>query len=185
MKKSHIPNCITIFRFFLIVPIILSLLSKQYEWTFYLFILAGVSDGFDGFLARRFNWMSKLGAMMDPLADKLLMVLTYLSLGYLENLPSWLVVIVIGRDLIIVLGAIFYRVLIEEPEYSATFISKLNTVLQLALVVFVLFNEVYNLIPIRFIEIGMYVVASTTISSLLDYIWLWGKRAYFIKRGKA
>ena len=185
MDRSQIPNCITIIRFILIIPIIGSLLCKNYQWAFYLFVLAGLSDGLDGFLARRFKWMSKLGAMMDPLADKSLMVLTYLALGYLGDLPIWLVAIVIGRDVIIVLGAVVYRKVIEEPEYSATFISKLNTVVQLAMVVFVLFNRVYNLIPERVIEICMYVVASTTISSFLDYVWLWGRRAYLVKRGKA
>jgi len=185
MNRKQIPNFITAIRLILVIPIITSLLTGHYVWAFYLFVLAGVSDGLDGFLARRYQWMSKFGAMIDPLADKLLMVLTYLALGYIGSLPLWLVAIVIGRDLIIITGAIIYRYLIEEPEYSATFISKLNTLLQLALVTFVIFNQVYHLIPQRALDIFMYVVASTTVSSLLDYIWLWGRRAYLVKRDKA
>ncbi len=184
MNRKNIPNLITIFRFILIIPIIGCLLSKQYEEAFYLFLLAGISDGMDGFLARKFKWMSRMGAIMDPLADKALMVLSYLALGYSGNLPWWLVATVIGRDAIIILGAVIYRKIIEEPEYYSTFISKLNTLLQLSLVVFVLFDEVYKVIPPQYLTILMYVVASTTVSSLLDYIWLWGRRAYSIKRGK-
>jgi len=184
MDRKQIPNGITIIRLILILPVIFSLLIKQYEWTFYLFMLAGVSDALDGFLARRYQWTSRFGAIVDPVADKSLMTLTYLALGYLGHLPLWLVGIVIGRDLIIIIGAIVYKYMIEEPAFAATFISKLNTVLQMSLVVFILFNQVYDIIPEKILEIGMYVVASTTVSSLLDYVWIWGRRAWLIKRVK-
>lgn len=185
MNRNQIPNCITVLRLLLIVPIIASLLVKQYEWAFYLFVLAGISDGLDGFLARRYQWTSRFGAIADPVADKLLMMLTYLALGYLGNLPFWLVAIVIGRDVIIIAGAFLYKYTIEEPEFSATFISKLNTLLQIGLAVIVLFNQVYPLISLDVLTICMYVVASTTVSSFLDYTWTWSRRAYLVKRGKA
>lgn len=182
MSIKQLPNCISIFRLILVAPIIWCLLAGYYQLTFFLFILAGVSDGLDGFLARRFHWTSQFGAFMDPLADKLLMVLTYLCLGYLGHLPVWLVAIVIGRDLIIVSGGIAYRILIEEPVYNPTFISKINTVLQLGLVVAVLFNQVYGVISSQIIDIFMYVVASTTVLSCLDYMYTWGRQAILVKR---
>ncbi len=181
MNIKQLPNCITVLRLVLVFPIAFSLLIGNFYLGFYLFIVAGLSDGLDGFLARRFHWTSQFGAMVDPLADKLLMVLTYLILGYLGHLPIWLVAVVIGRDIIIVFGWVAYRWLIEEPSYSATFISKLNTVAQLVLVVFVIFNQVYEVIPEKIINIITYVVASLTISSLLDYIRLWGRQAYLVK----
>lgn len=184
MEKFNIkqlPNCITILRLILVVPIIINLLNENYHLAFYLFIIAGLSDGLDGFLARHFHWTSQFGAMVDPLADKLLMVLTYLVLGYLGHLPIWLVVMVIGRDLIIIFGWLAYRTFIEEPVYNATFISKLNTLAQLLLVVFVILNVAYTIVPMKVIDISTYVVASLTLSSLLDYIRLWGRKAYLVK----
>lgn len=182
MTIKQLPNCISIFRLVLVAPIIWSLFSGYYQLSFFLFIIAGVSDGLDGFLARTFHWTSQFGAIMDPLADKLLMVLTYLTLGYLGHLPYWIVAIVIGRDIIIISGGLAYRILIEEPVYKPTFISKLNTVLQLWLVVAILFNQVYGILSNQLIEISMYVVASTTITSCLDYMWSWGRQAIIVKR---
>lgn len=182
MNIKQLPNTITVIRLILVIPIVWSLLTGHYQLAFYLFVIAGVSDGLDGFLARKLNCISQFGALVDPLSDKLLMVLTYLTLGYLGHLPCWLVAIVIGRDLIIIIGGVAYRVFIEEPVYKATFISKLNTVLQLALVVFVLFNQVYTLIPMQFIDICIYIVAFTTVYSFLDYVWIWGRRAILVKR---
>lgn len=184
MSIKQLPNCITILRLILVAPIIISLLTQNYYLAFYLFIIAGLSDGLDGFLARQFGWTSQFGAMIDPMADKLLMVLTYLALAYLGHLPVWLVAIVIGRDLIIICGWIIYRCLIEEPIYSATFISKLNTVAQLLLVTLVIFNQVYGMIDQIIITVFIYVVALLTLLSLLDYIRLWGRQAYLVKRGK-
>lgn len=182
MSIKQLPNCISIFRILLVAPIVWSLLAGFYQLAFFLFIVAGVSDGVDGFLARRFHWTSQFGAFMDPLADKLLMVLTYLTLGYLGHLPFWLVAIVIGRDIIIISGGIAYRIFIEEPIFNPTFISKINTVLQLGLVVLVLFNQVDEVISRQFINIVMYVVASTTVLSCLDYIYSWGRQAVLVKR---
>jgi len=147
ITKKNIPNIITIIRFVLIIPIITSLLAREYPTALFVFFVAGVSDGLDGLLARRFNWTSRFGAIADPLADKMLMLLTYITLAYLGKIPLWLMAAVIGRDLIIIVGALLYHFVIEEPKYGASFISKVNTSLQLLLVGTLLFEATFSLIP--------------------------------------
>ena len=90
MKWRDLPNLISVFRIVLVVPIEYLLLQQHYVSAMILFFLAGISDGLDGFLAKRFNWTSRLGSVLDPLADKLLLVCTYLVLGWLGHLPWWL-----------------------------------------------------------------------------------------------
>lgn len=185
LSSKQIPNTITILRLLLVLPIAISLLAGNYYLGFYLFVIAGVSDGLDGLLARRFHWTSKFGAFADPIADKLLMLSTYFILGYLHYLPYWLVVIVIARDAIIISGALAYRYFIAKPVYNSTFISKLNTFLQITLVGIVLLSITYVHFPRGLIEGLSYCVASLTVASCLDYMWSWGRQAYLVKRGRA
>jgi cardiolipin synthase len=177
MKAQFIPNIITILRFFLIIPIVITLLAKKYEIAFSFFIIAGLSDGLDGFLARRYHWTSHFGAMADPIADKLLMLATYACLTWLGKIPVWLFLIVIGRDLWLVIGVIAYRYFVAALSFKPSRISKINTCCQLLLVVVILFNEVILKLADTFIETIIYVVLITTLSSLVDYTWVWGKRA--------
>jgi len=112
VKVRYIPNLISLLRILLVVPLALCLLSKNYTVALGVFLLAGFSDALDGYLARRFNWSSRLGALLDPLGDKLLMVTTYLLLGLQAVIPMWLVLAVILRDVIIVSGGLLYRFLV-------------------------------------------------------------------------
>ena len=93
--------------------------------------IAGLSDALDGFLARRFNWMSKLGATLDPLADKLLVAAMFVVFTIQEYIPLWVAIIVLGRDFVIIAGAGVYKLLYEEVEISPTFVSKANTAMQI------------------------------------------------------
>lgn len=178
MKRQSIPNIITSIRFFLIVPIVITLLAKKYELAFVFFAIAGLSDGLDGFLARRYHWTSQFGAIVDPVADKLLMLATYACLTWLDKIPLWLFLIVIGRDLWLMLGVLAYRYFIATLTFKPSRISKINTCCQLLLVIVILLDEVVLKLPAFFIETIIYIVLITTVSSLVDYTWVWGKRAF-------
>lgn len=146
-----------------------------------IFMLAGISDGLDGYLARRFHWISQLGSYLDPMADKLIMTASYFMLGWLAQLPMWLVMIVIGRDLIIVSGAFAYRIVVEEITMQPLRISKLNTALQILLVVLMIYKlsglPFSNVVSPMFLAWLMYMVLFTTLTSGLMYVVVWTLRA--------
>jgi cardiolipin synthase len=126
---ASLPNIITGVRVLLVAPAVAAVLARDYQRAMLIVLIAGLSDGVDGYLARRFHWQSRLGAMLDPLADKLLFVGIFLALAARELLPLWLVLVVIGRDAVIVGGALAYRMLIGPFDAGSTILSKLNTAL--------------------------------------------------------
>lgn len=176
-KLAYIPNAICIVRIALIVPIIGGLLAGNYALSLALILLAGFSDGLDGFLAKRFGWRTRLGGILDPLADKLLLVSVFLALAWLGVTPLWLTAVVIGRDLVIVIGALAYNYLVGEVQPEPTRISKLNTALQLLYVLLVLSQAATSLplaVPVLLAGAGVMV---TSVVSGLDYVLTWGGRA--------
>jgi cardiolipin synthase len=178
VKASDIPNIITVFRFLLVPPLVLLLLQEQFGLALLIFGVAGFSDGLDGFLAKRFNWASRLGALMDPLADKLLLVSSFITLGWLQRIPLWLVGVVILRDLVIVGGALVYNFRIERLEAEPSMVSKLNTVTQIALVLAVLLSQLVAGVPYLWMDVLLYCVLVTTLWSGFDYVWRWSRRAW-------
>jgi cardiolipin synthase (CMP-forming) len=133
-----IPNLITLARILLVPVVVWAIASNQMLFAFLLFAAAGVSDAVDGFLAKRFGMASELGAYLDPLADKVLIVSIYISLGIVDALPPWLVILVVSRDLLIV-GGVLFSWLIDKPVGVKPHpVSKLNTAAQLLLVGLVL-----------------------------------------------
>tara|TARA_B100001013_G_scaffold292180_1_gene192194 strand:- start:1033 stop:1593 length:561 start_codon:yes stop_codon:yes gene_type:complete len=110
---SFIPNFITSLRLLLAIPISISIYQGNEVLALILFVIAGVSDSLDGFLARKFNWESKFGQLLDPLADKCLILSTMLALAFASKLPIWLIAILLVRDAIIVMGAMLYIMLFE------------------------------------------------------------------------
>jgi cardiolipin synthase len=127
------PNIITIGRILLVPLTVWLIISAEYLVAFLVFIVAGISDGVDGFLARRYQLKSELGAMLDPLADKLLLVSIYVTLGFQQVFPAWLVILVVSRDVLIV-GAVLLNWLVEKPmEMKPLLISKVNTAGQILL----------------------------------------------------
>lgn len=177
MKARDIPNIITIFRFLLVTPVVWAMLEDRFGLALFLFGVAGFSDAVDGYLAKRNNWSSRLGAIMDPLADKLLLVCTFVTLGWLGWIPLWLVVLVILRDLVIISGALFYHYMIEQVTMEPSMVSKLNTFTQILLVLAVMFSRGIQELPYFWIDILMYSVLVTTLWSGLGYVWTWGRRA--------
>ncbi len=183
MKRSDIPNIITVFRFLLVPPLVLLLLNHQYGVALVVFCVAGFSDALDGFLAKRYGWSSRMGALMDPLADKLLLVSSFVTLGWLGWIPLWLVVLVILRDVVIVAGAMVYHWCVENFKTAdPTLLSKLNTFTQLLLVMAVMFSQSVQALPFLWIDILLYSVLATTIWSGLDYVWVWGRRAWSLRQ---
>lgn len=177
MKARDIPNLICVVRILLVPPIVLLMLRGEFAPVLALFALAGASDGLDGFLARRYDWGSRLGAILDPLADKLLMVCTYATLGWMGLLPLWLVVIVLGRDMVIVAGALAYHRLCRGIEMAPSRISKANTLFQILLVLLVMVAPLGLALP-EWVMAGMLaVVAWTTLLSGGNYVWEWSRRA--------
>lgn len=179
---KYIPNCITFIRIVLVCPFIYYLLVGNYPIVFYIFIGAGFSDGLDGFLARRFNWRTQIGAFADPLADKLLLLASFISLSYLGKLSPWVTGLVIVRDAVIMagIGGLFY--LHEKVRFDPTLISKWNTVFQGLLIFALLFELAYWDLPAIVIQGLILVVVFTTLWTLADYVWVWGRKTYFHHR---
>ena len=123
MNKKDIPNLISIMRIVLVVPLAYFLWHQNYLIALLLFLVGGLSDGLDGFLARRYKWETELGVMLDPMGDKLMMLTAYLLLGWHTLLPWWLVSLVLARDLIIVVGSLLYKKYIAEAQLKPLFIS--------------------------------------------------------------
>ena len=129
----NLPNIITIGRILLVPITVWLIISGAFSLAFIAFVAAGVSDGVDGFIARKFNQRSELGAYLDPIADKALLVSIYLSLGFLKFLPAWLVILVVTRDVLIV-GAVVLAWVVGKPmPVAPSMMSKVNTVGQIVL----------------------------------------------------
>ncbi|HNW77517.1 MAG TPA: CDP-alcohol phosphatidyltransferase family protein [Candidatus Competibacteraceae bacterium] len=178
MKARDIPNLITGLRILLVAPFLWLLLREQYGAALILFVIAGVSDALDGFLAKSCGWTSELGGILDPIADKLLLMGAMLALGWLHELPRWLVALVILRDVLILGGALGYHLLVERFQAAPLLISKLNTLLQLILVSAVIIH--YGLLPLpaTLIDALIGLTALTTVWSGAAYAWCWGQRAW-------
>lgn len=124
-----IPNLITILRFVLV----LAMLNMRWDWAFAGFLVAGISDGVDGFIARRFNQHSKLGAYLDPMADKVLLVSVFVVMGFIGQLPLWLVVTMVSRDALIICAVLLSTVMAHPVEMKPLYVSKANTAAQIVL----------------------------------------------------
>ena len=136
--KLTIPNAITIVRFLLVPAVIYALLAGRTDLALVGFVVAGISDGVDGFIARQFDQRSELGAYLDPVADKLLLVSVFVVLGYMGELPLWLVIAAVSRDALII-GAVMLSSLMGRPvEMKPLFVSKSNTAIQIVLAAVVL-----------------------------------------------
>lgn len=177
MKPRHIPNLISVLRILLVVPIMVLLARGEYLLVLLLFVVAGLSDALDGYLARRFDWRSQLGALLDPLGDKFLLVGVYLVLGWNGLLPGWLVGLVILRDVVIVSGALAYRRLCGELTMEPTLISKANTLLQIVLGLMVITSALWRVLPEWSLPLMIALVAASTVWSGLDYVLRWSWRA--------
>jgi cardiolipin synthase (CMP-forming) len=170
-----IPNIITLGRILLVPFIVWAIASNQLEIAFAIFIVAGVSDAVDGFLAKRFNMSSELGALLDPVADKALLVSIYMALGIWGAIPRWIVILVVSRDIMIV-GAVIVSWLFGKPiPMKPLMVSKLNTVAQVAFAALVLasLGFGFNSAPYDLILMGF--VTVFTLLSVSFYLVEWAR----------
>lgn len=177
MSFRWLPNAISLLRIALVVPVLSLILNGRYDWALLLFFIAGFSDGIDGYLANRFDWRTRAGALLDPVADKLLVAGTFLTLTYTQHIPIWLTAVVILRDVVIVGGATVYNFLVKPVQGEPTRISKLNTALQLMFLLFVLSRAGFGWPEqISLTVLGASVLITVVISGV-DYVLSWSNRA--------
>lgn len=177
MTRRDIPNIISVLRIMLTVPVVVLLIEKRFAEALLLFAVAGASDGLDGYLAKRNGWESRLGSILDPVADKLLLVSSFIVLSWLGLLPLWLVLVVLGRDVIILVGALAYHFLIGDYDFRPTIVSKINTFFQIVLVLATVLSLSLYPLPEWFLARLIDIVLATTVLSGLDYVWTWGRSA--------
>jgi cardiolipin synthase len=168
-----IPNLITLGRILLVPVVVWAITAGEMRAAFALFLAAGVTDAVDGFLAKRFKMQTELGAYLDPLADKAMLVSIYVALGIIEAIPRWLVILVVSRDIMIV-GAVILSWLVHRPiPLKPILISKLNTVAQIALACMVLAALGFSLNAGEAITALTALVAALSLLSVLFYVVEW------------
>jgi len=173
----HLPNFICLVRIALIWPTIDALYAGQY-WTALVFVaICAISDGLDGWLAKRFNWTSHLGKILDPLADKLLLVALFLTAAWINLLPWWLTAVVVARDVMIGGGAVIYRIWFGPLHGRPTLLSKFNTGMQLAVVLAAILAAATHLKVPEAITALAIVTLITTVISGADYLSAFTRRA--------
>lgn len=177
MQARQIPNLICILRMILVWPIVVALTEGRYLTALVLTVIAGLSDGLDGFLAKRFGWQSRLGGLLDPLADKLLLVSAYVTVTYLGLVPLWLTAVIVVRDLVIVSGGLAYQAIVAPVRPEPSKASKLNTAAQLAFLCGVLARQAFGW-PAQevLLPLGALVFVTACVSGF-DYMVRWSLKA--------
>ncbi len=177
MSFGWLPNAISLLRIALVLPVLWLILNEQFGWALALFVIAGFSDGLDGYLAVRFDWSTRLGGLLDPAADKLLITGMFVTLAYTGHIPVWLAAIVILRDIVIVCGALAYNYFVKPVPGEPTRVSKLNTALQMLFVLFVLSRAGFGWPDEITITILGASILITVVISGVDYVVSWAHRA--------
>jgi cardiolipin synthase len=185
MSLRHLPNVLCVIRMLLVYPVAHGILLGHYPEVLALFALAAFTDALDGFLAKRFGWTSDLGKHLDPLADKLLLVTVFVCLSLAKLAPWWLTATVLLRDLVIVAGAIVYRVLLGPLRGQPTPQSKLNTFCQIMFGLAVVAEAAYAWPPQEAITILGALTFVTTAVSGLDYVHVYARRTVQAVRARA
>ena len=184
-SARHIPNVISSIRILLVAPIAVTLIHRQFVITMALFGVAALSDAADGFLAKRNGWQSELGAVLDPAADKLLLVTVFIALAYMKLVPLWLMVAAVARDAIIVSGALLYRICFGTLSVRPSVVSKFNTLCQAAYIMAVVGREQLSLPPAWMVTVLGALVFVTVMVSGMDYVLIYGRRALSLARPRA
>ena len=179
---AWLPNLISLARLLAVPVTVYLLLLGYYTAAFWLFVGAGVSDALDGIIAKQFDVTSEVGAYLDPLADKVLLVAVYVTLGYLEHVAVWLVILIVFRDFLIIAGAILFQTLTQSLKMEPLLVSKVNTTAQIVLACAVLADLGVNLSVPGATRVLVYVVSATTVASGAAYVVKWGRRAVTMER---
>lgn len=166
-----LPNIITLMRLFMVPLIVWALLSDQMALAFGVFVLAGISDAVDGTIARYFNQQSEFGTVLDPIADKIMLVSVFVGLTYLGHIPLWLTIMVVSRDLLIINGVMLAFVMARDVVIKPLAVSKANTVAQILLAGLVLGFLAFDFSSPTLIVSLEWIVALLTGLSALAYVW--------------
>lgn len=184
MTLAAVPNLICIMRIALTVPIVLLLAEGRYGPTLILFAIAAASDVLDGYLAKTFGWTSDLGKVLDPLADKLLLVSVFITLAWVGLVPGWLAAVAVTRDFVIGIGAGVYKWLFGPLEGRPTAPSKLNTLVQLLFVIAVVWRAAFPDFPQWPVTALGALVLITTVVSGVDYVATYSRKAVAVSRAR-
>ncbi|RYD15230.1 MAG: CDP-alcohol phosphatidyltransferase family protein [Lysobacteraceae bacterium] len=181
----HLPNLITLLRMALVVPLCWMISDGRHDRALLVAAIAGFSDALDGYIAKRCGWQSWIGGMLDPVADKLLLTAAFVSLALVGGIEGWLAALVVGRDFVIVAGAVAYHNLVGRFDAAPSRVSKLTTVVQIAYVLLELLRlsdwiELPRILHLAAIA----AVAALTAASGLHYLFAWGRRARDVVRSR-
>ena len=168
-----IPNLITVMRLFLVPVVVLLIKDGEHAAAFWIFVIAGASDAVDGFIAKHFDSVSELGAYLDPIADKALLVSIYITLAMVGEVPFWLVVAVVSRDLLIVGGVLLSWMLERPVEMQPLMISKANTLAQIVLASVVLGDLAFSIDMSALRHLLVILTAVLTVLSAIAYLIDW------------
>lgn len=167
----NLPNILTLTRVLMIPFFVIFIINNHFGWALITFVIAGITDGVDGLIARITHQRTELGAYLDPIADKLLLFSAFITLAIIEVIPSWLVVIVITRDVIILLGFLVMLLTNYHPKINPSLLSKMTTVFQILTIVLVLFTGYYSVLK-QISLIAIYGTAVMTVLSGAHYIYI-------------
>jgi cardiolipin synthase len=170
-------------RIALVWPVANALVEENYALALVLFVIAAVSDGLDGYLAKRFGWTSQLGKVIDPVADKLLLVTVFITAAWHNLVPWWIAAAAIARDVMIGLGALIFRLWFGPLKGRPTIISKINTLFQLGYIAAVMFVLAFGILPQDIVDALAYIMFVTTVLSGADYLYQFTKRAWDLPPG--
>lgn len=182
---QYLPNSLTIFRLLLALPLGFLILHENYTWALGIVFFAGLSDALDGFFARLLNAYSRFGAALDPVADKILIMITFVCLTIVGLVPWYLTAAVIIRDLLIVAGAACYYTFVGPIDFAATNLSKINMLIQISFCVLVLLTQVVPGIPPAAILVGSVAVLFIAATSGFDYVMSWTIKAIQSRKTQA
>ena len=171
--RHQIPNLLTLARIAAVPVLILFLYEGRYGAALAVFVLAGITDGLDGWIAKRFKCVTRLGSILDPLADKILIVSTYVMLVLAGDLPFWLILLIGFRDLGIIAGVLVLNTLNGHVQMQPSLLSKVNTFLQISLVILVTVERIGFIALEPVAEILLWFVAVTTVASAIHYVYFW------------
>lgn len=177
-----IPNALCILRMLLVAPVAWLLVQHEFRLTLWVFAFAAATDGLDGFLAKRCGWTSELGKILDPLADKILLVGVFVTLGIMGLVPLWLAVVAVARDVIITVGAIVYNWLFGYPHGRPTWVSKLNTLGQILFLLLIVAAHAVGHVPQIAVTVLGALVFVTTVISGIDYVLTYTRKAIAVSR---
>lgn len=176
MNGRWLPNAISFARIALVIPVAWSILHGEDQTALVLIIIAALSDALDGLLAKGFGWTTDLGAILDPIADKVFMAGSFIAALWVGLIPLWITVIVVARDAIIVTGALIYHLHVGDFKPQPSALSKVNTFLQLLLVLAVVAQHYTPGLPRGTVLALVVAVTITTLGSGVDYFIRWGRR---------